>query len=195
MAAVREERADAARNRKAILEAADNLFATSDSPGEVSMDDIARAAGVGKGTLFRRFGHRDNLIRQVYAVRLAPLREQIESGPPPLGPDTPPRERVAAIIDAIAVVKLDNPHLMLALEEGGGPTSGVYGSVDYVGVHGLLRDLVATELGVGRAGWIAHVLLATVRADLLRHVTEGEGMSHSAIRSSLRDFVDHTLDH
>jgi hypothetical protein len=39
------------------------------------------------------------------------------------------------------------------------------------------------------------VLLATVRADLLRHVTEGEGMSHSAIRSSLRDFVDHTLDH
>ncbi len=55
------------------------------------MDDIARAAGVGKGTLFRRFGHRANLIRQVYAVRLAPLREQIESGPPPLGPDTPPQ--------------------------------------------------------------------------------------------------------
>jgi len=62
-------------------------------------------------------------------------------------------------------------------------------------VHGLLRDLVATELGVGRAGWVAHVLLATVRADLLRHVTEGEGMSHSALRSSLRDFVDDTLDH
>jgi AcrR family transcriptional regulator len=194
MAVVREERADAARNRKAILEAADELFATSDSPGEVSMDDIARAAGVGKGTLFR-FGHRDNLIRQVYAVRLAPLREQIESGPPPLGPDTPPRTRVAAIIDAIAVVKLDNAHLMLALEEGGGPTSGIYGSADYVSVHGLLRDLVATELGVGRAGWVAHVLLATVRADLLRHVTEGEGMSHSALRSSLRDFVDDTLDH
>jgi len=51
------------------------------------------------------------------------------------------------------------------------------------------------KLGVGRAGWVAHVLLATVRADLLRHVTEGEGMSHSALRSSLRDFVDDTLDH
>jgi AcrR family transcriptional regulator len=88
MAMEREERADAARNRRAILEAADHLFATSNSPGEVSMDDIARAAGVGKGTLFRRFGDRANLIRQVYAVRLAPLREQIESGPPPLGPDT-----------------------------------------------------------------------------------------------------------
>jgi len=48
---MQEERADAARNRKAILEAADDLFAASDSPSEVSMDDIARAAGVGKGTL------------------------------------------------------------------------------------------------------------------------------------------------
>jgi len=38
------------------------------------------------------------------------------------------------------------------------------------------------------------VLLATVRADLLRHVTEGEALSHSALRSSLRDFVDDTLD-
>ena len=195
MAMEREERADAARNRRAILEAADHLFATSNSPGEVSMDDIARAAGVGKGTLFRRFGDRGNLIRQVYAIRLAPLREQIESGPPPLGPDAPHRERIAAIIDAIAVVKLENTHLMLALEEGGGSTNGVYGSADYVGVHGLLRDLVATELEESRASWIAHALLATVRADLLRHLVEGEGMSHSDIRSRLSDFVEHTLHH
>ena len=189
------ERADAARNRKAILEAADDLFATSDSPSEVSMDDIARAAGVGKGTLFRRFGDRGNLIRQVYAVRLTPLREQIESGPPPLGPDTPPRERVSAIIDAIAVVKLDNDRLMLALEEGSGPTNGLYESVDYVAVHGLLRDLVAGKFGKSRASWIAHSLLANVRADLLGHLVKGEGMSHSNIRSNLRDFVAHTLDY
>ena len=191
---MQEERADAARNRKAILEAADDLFAISDSPSEVSMDDIARAAGVGKGTLFRRFGDRRNLIQQVYAVRLAPLREQIESGPPPLGPDTPPRERVSAIIDAIAVVKLDNAHLMLALEEGSGPTIGLYESADYVAVHGLLRDLVAGKFGKRRASWIAHSLLANVRADLLGHLVKGEGMSHSNIRSNLREFVAHTLD-
>ena len=190
---MQEERADAARNRKAILEAADDLFATSDSPSEVSMDDIARAAGVGKGTLFRRFGDRRNLIQQVYAVRLAPLREQIESGPPPLGPGTPPRERVSAIIDAIAVVKLDNAHLMSALEEGGGSTNGLYESADYVAVHGLLRDLVASEVGKSRAGWTAHLLLAAIRADLLRHLVKGEGMSHIDIRSSLRDFVALTL--
>lgn len=190
-----EERADAARNRKAILEATDELFANSDSPGEVSMDDIARAAGVGKGTLFRRFGDRRNLIRQVYAVRLAPLREQIEKGPAPLGPASPPRERVSAIIDAIAVVKLENAHLMLALEGGSGPTNDLYESTDYVAVHGLLRDLVASEFGKSRASWIAHSLLANLRADLLGYLVNGEGMSHSDIRSSLRDFVAHTLDH
>jgi AcrR family transcriptional regulator len=193
MAVVRDERADAARNRKAILEAADRLFGTSPSPGDVSMDEIALAAGVGKGTLFRRFGDRASLIRQVYAVRLAPLREQIESGPPPLGPLTPPRERVAAIIDAIALVKLENTHLMLALEEGSGPANGVHSSADYVAVQGLLRDLLASETGALRAGWTAHVLLAAVRADLLRHLVQTEGMSQREIRSQLADFVEHML--
>ena len=82
------ERADAARNRQTILDAADELFALADAPASVSMDDIARVAGVGKGTLFRRFGDRTNLIRQVYTARISPLRAQIESGPPPLGPAT-----------------------------------------------------------------------------------------------------------
>lgn len=192
MAVVRDERADAARNRRAILEAADFLFATSESPGDVSMDDIALAAGVGKGTLFRRFGDRATLIRQVYAVRLAPLRERIESGPAPLGPRTPPRERVAAVVDAIAVFKLEHAHLMLALEGGGGPASGVHGSADYIAVHGLLADLVASEIGQQQADWIAHVLLATVRADLLRHLAV-EGMSQGEIRSHLSHFVEQVL--
>jgi AcrR family transcriptional regulator len=164
------------------------------NPGEVSMDDIALAAGVGKGTLFRRFGDRTGLIRQVNAVRLAPLREQIESGPPPLGPSTPPRERIVAIIDAIALAKLENAHLMLALEEAGGPASGFHSSPDYVTVHALLRDLITSETDSKQAGWIAHVLLATVRADLLRHLVTAEGRSHAEIRSLLRGFVEHTLE-
>jgi len=48
-----ERSGDAARNRKAILEAADELFATSDSPGDGVDGRHRRAAGVGKGTLFR----------------------------------------------------------------------------------------------------------------------------------------------
>ena len=56
------ERADAARNRTRILCAAERLFAERGA-GCVSMDEVAEAAGVGKGTLFRRFGSRAALAR------------------------------------------------------------------------------------------------------------------------------------
>ena len=189
------ERADAARNRQAILQAADELFASAAAPGRVSMDDIARAAGVGKGTLFRRFGDRTNLIRQVYAVRLRPLRAQVESGPPPLGPGTPPLERVTAVLDGIAAVKLDNLHLTTALERA---SSGVspeshFESPDYHDVHQLLTALVTQHSRTAHAGWVAHVLLGAVRADLLRHLAEVDGMTAEQIRAQLRTFVLKTL--
>jgi AcrR family transcriptional regulator len=189
------ERADAARNRQAILDAADELFASADAPASVSMDDVARVARVGKGTLFRRFGDRNNLIRQVYAARIGPVRAQIEAGPPPLGPATPPLERVAAIIDAIARLKLDNVHLMAALEGGTAGASGShFSSPDYKDVHLLLSNLINQHKTNPNAPWIAHVLLGTVRADFLRHLTEVEGMTGKRIRSQLRAFVWSTVE-
>lgn len=188
------ERADAARNRQAILDAADELFASTDVPASVSMDDIARVAGVGKGTLFRRFGDRTNLIRQVYAARISPLRAQIESGPPPLGPVTPPPERIGAIIDAIALVKLDNLHLMAALEEGAsGASASFFNSPDYTNVHLLLAELIDQHNKTHNGRWIAHVLLGAVRADLIRHLAEVEGMTAKQIRSQLEAFVRSTV--
>ena len=55
-----KERADAARNRAKVLEAAAELFARH-GVESVSMDAVAAAAGVGKGTLFRRFGDKAGL--------------------------------------------------------------------------------------------------------------------------------------
>ncbi|WP_328445219.1 MULTISPECIES: TetR/AcrR family transcriptional regulator [unclassified Amycolatopsis] len=56
-------RADARRNRDQILAAAKSIFAASGA--EVPMEEIARAAGVGVGTLYRRFPDRDALVRAV----------------------------------------------------------------------------------------------------------------------------------
>ena len=115
----RSPRKDAARNRAAVFAAADALFAHCRSPEDVTMADIAAAAGVGKGTLFRAFGDRTGLIGALYEARLEPLRNAVEDGPPPLGPATPPLQRVPALLDAVLCLKLDNRHLALALEGTG----------------------------------------------------------------------------
>ena len=93
--AVVRERADAARNRARILRVASKLF---DARGidSVSMDEIAEAASVGKGTLFRRFGDRANLARAVISEREADFQDRFIRGEPPLGPGAPPVERLVA---------------------------------------------------------------------------------------------------
>lgn len=89
------ERGDAARNRALLLDAARRLIAERGTDA-VTMDDVAAAAGVGKGTLFRRFGSRAGLM-----IVLLDEDEKVEQqafmfGPPPLGPGAPPLERLLA---------------------------------------------------------------------------------------------------
>jgi AcrR family transcriptional regulator len=89
------ERADAARNRDRILCAAARLFAEQE-PHAVSMDAIAAAAGVGKGTVFRRFGDRSGLMRALLDESETAFQEGVIRGEPPLGPGASPVERLTA---------------------------------------------------------------------------------------------------
>ncbi|ARX83381.1 MULTISPECIES: TetR/AcrR family transcriptional regulator [Streptomyces] len=187
----RKARADAARNREAVLAAADDLFARSDSPRGVSMDQIAAAAGVGKGTLFRRFGDRTGLIRAVFTARSEAVRAAVASGPPPLGPATPARDRVPALLDALLDFKLGNRHLSVALEESGGGSP--YEAEHYGWWHGVLRDALAATDAVPDADYASHVLLAAVRADLVEHLVAVEGMSGEEIRGRLGEYVGKVL--
>src|SRR3546814_614822 len=97
---VTPERADAARNRRRILAAADRLF-TEKGVGCTSMDAIAAEAGVGKGTLFRRFGDRATLALAVLDETERELQESIFRGPPPLGPGADPIPRLIAFGNAV----------------------------------------------------------------------------------------------
>src|SRR5713226_3583169 len=94
------ERADAARNRERILCAARRLF-NERGAGCVSMDEVAEAAGVGKGTLFRRFGSRASLAAAVLSEHERDFQEGIIRGEPPLGPGAPPQERLIAFGEAM----------------------------------------------------------------------------------------------
>src|SRR4051812_13633892 len=105
-----KERADAARNRAAVLEAAARLFAEHGVEA-VSLDQVAAAAGVGKGTLFRRFGDKSGLAVALLDNRESVLQEAILHGPPPLGPGAGPAERLTAFTDAYLDYLL--PHLAL----------------------------------------------------------------------------------
>ena len=89
------ERSDAARNRDRILAAAKTLVEQV-GPRAVTMDAVAAAAGVGKGTLFRRYASREGLMAAVLDHSEAEWQTQVMSGPPPLGPGADPWERLTA---------------------------------------------------------------------------------------------------
>nr|WP_253900580.1 TetR/AcrR family transcriptional regulator [Mycobacterium asiaticum] len=89
------ERSDAARNRALLLDAARHLV-TERGAKAVTTDDIAAAAGVGKGTLFRRFGSRAGLMMVLLDEDEKAFQQAFLFGPPPLGPDAPPIDRLVA---------------------------------------------------------------------------------------------------
>ncbi|EUA33870.1 bacterial regulatory s, tetR family protein [Mycobacterium xenopi 3993] len=82
------ERGDAARNRALLLDAARRLIGERGAEA-VTTDDIAAAAGVGKGTVFRRFGSRAGLMMALLDDDERHLQQAFLFGPPPLGPDAP----------------------------------------------------------------------------------------------------------
>ncbi|MFJ1766012.1 TetR/AcrR family transcriptional regulator [Amycolatopsis sp. NPDC088138] len=81
------------------------------------MDRVAQAAGVGKGTVFHRFGNREGLMRAVVEERVRALSSALESEPPPLGPGAPPAERLAAFFDAVVELATKNVTVMAAFEQ------------------------------------------------------------------------------
>src|SRR6202522_2115631 len=98
--AARKPRADAQRNRERILEVAKLAFTRSGA--NTSLDDIAREAGVGPGTLYRHFPTREELLEAVYRTEM----EKLASAEQKFAEDLPPIEALRAwlllFIDYIA---------------------------------------------------------------------------------------------
>ena len=157
------ERADAARNRTRVLDAAGRLFAESGGR-DVTMEAIAGAAGVGKGTLYRRYPDVASIAAALLDEHERALQERLLRGPPPLGPGAPPAERLAAFYRAMVRLLERHGHLALAGETGGRRyETGAYAAWS---LHvGTLLD----DAGLGSNRALVDALLAPLAPDVFAH--------------------------
>jgi AcrR family transcriptional regulator len=185
----RGERADAARNRRAILRAAEELLRDHE-PGEVSVERVAAAAGVAKTTVFHRFGTRADLMSELMLERAEALREAVISGPPPLGPGAPPGERLAAFLDALIGLAARNVGLMTAHEHAVATARHGGGDSEAHPVHVFWHDHMAALITEARpdadADLLAHVLLGVRHSDAFtRLLRDGESARLAACMRQL----------
>ena len=89
------ERADAARNRRQLLATARQML-TEQGADKLTMDALAERAGLGKGTVFRRFGSRAGIFQALLDDDEREFQDQVLAGPPPLGPGAAPADRLIA---------------------------------------------------------------------------------------------------
>ncbi|GAA5166827.1 hypothetical protein GCM10023321_58570 [Pseudonocardia eucalypti] len=186
--APRPERADAARNRARVLAAAERLFAEHGAT-RVSMEDVARSAGVGKGTLYRRYPDRAALAVALIDRHERELQQRLLSGPPPLGPGASPAERLDAFY--AAMLDLVDRHLHLALAAETGAARFRTGAYAFWRAH-LLVLLRAARVPDPH-GALAESLLAPLAGEFYAHLREG-GLTKPQVLAALHE-LSHRVMH
>ncbi len=177
------ERSDAARNRKALLVAAEALIEHCGIEG-VTMDALAARAGVGKGTVFRRFGSREGLMAALLDFSETEWQASVISGPPPLGPGAPPMDRLLAFGRSRLETTLRSADLIRAAGRAG---TRSYAAYSFVAMH--VRHLLG-ELGVtGDLTLLATALMAPLEVPILEQQVRIEGIDLERVHRGWEDLV------
>lgn len=205
----RRERADAARNRRAILAATEELLTTHRAQ-DISMEQVAAKAGVGKGTIFHRFGTRTGLMRALMYERAQALTDALASGPPPLGPGAPDRDRLFAFLGAALDLIGRNKSLLAELSyaaatetqgNAAAPAEAAEAQDDgkpmvYPLWHGHLSALLASQRQDIDVGLTAHLILGALHSEpiLARLTADGPGEGAAEVGAAVRAMVRSILD-
>jgi AcrR family transcriptional regulator len=179
------ERADAARNRQRLVDAALRIVATKGVAG-LALDEVAREAGVGVGTAYRRFGDVSGLAYTLLEDAEVRFQEAFLAGPPPLGPGAPPADRVRAFLRALFELQEEqwDLRLLATSKAAHGYAGGPYGA------YHLHLVTLLDDLGAGLdAGYTASVLLALLQPSVLDHQRRALGLSLERIRDGLETVV------
>ena len=181
------ERSDAARNREALLEAAEGLVERC-GVDAVTMESVAVSAGVGKGTVFRRFGSRAGLMAAVLNRSEGAWQAEVMFGPPPLGPGAGPRDRLFAFGRSRLEVNLRHAALISAASA---PETRSYAAYSFAATH--VRYLL-DELDVaGDVALLATALLAALEVPILLQQTEIEDMDVERIVAGWQDLAERVI--
>lgn len=174
------ERADAARNRRKILAAAERLVAAH-GIDHVSMDRVAAEAGVGKGTIFRRFGDRAGLAVAMLDERERRFQEEFIRGDAPLGPGAPPADRLRAFGHALLDLLESHGDILLAAQSG--TPCARFHAPPYRVYRAHVTSLVAEIAPDCDVDFHADALLAVLAADHHRHLRRERMMEPERLRA------------
>ena len=165
------ERADAARNRVHLLTTARQMLAEQGA-ARLTMDGLAERAGLGKGTVFRRFGTRAGIFQALLDDDEREFQERVLSGPPPLGPGAAPLERLIAYGRARAVFMVRLRDIARAALDGSQPTpAGRQTPMSQVHIRMLLAGL---SLGRADLDMLAIQLTAALDGPVLLYLSSVE---------------------
>lgn len=171
------ERGDAAANREKILSAARSLLERCGAD-ELTIDNVAGLAGVGKGTVFRRFGSRSGLMAALVNDYEIEWQAAVIGGPPPLGPGAPALDRLLAFGPSRIDLKLRHAPLFRAADNALAHNPAAFGFVARH-VELLLRDLQVS----GDVRMTAQSLLAPLELPLLIRQVETDRLSVERIKA------------
>lgn len=164
------ERSDAARNRARLLEAAERLIERHGIDA-VTMGAVAAEAGVGKGTVFRRFESREGLMGALLDKSETEWQAAVMSGPPPLGPGAEPWDRLMAFGRSRLETTLKHADL---IRNAGKAGTRSYAAYSFAAMH--VRYLLA-QLGVtGDLPLLATALMAPMELPILDQQVRIEGL-------------------
>jgi AcrR family transcriptional regulator len=177
------ERRDAARNREVLLEAAEQLVEHC-GVGSVTMDAVAQKAGVGKGTVFRRFDSRAGLMAALLNRSETEWQRLVMNGPPPLGPGAEPMDRLLTFGRSRAELNLRHADLIRAASHEGDQS---YAAYSFAATH--VRYLLGELRVRGDIALLATALLAPLEVVILEQQTRTDGMNVDRVVAGWEDLV------
>jgi AcrR family transcriptional regulator len=177
LGAPRAERADAVRNRRHLLATAREMLERQGAD-TLTMDALAEQAGLGKGTVFRRFGTRAGIFQALLDDDERAFQEQVLAGPPPLGPGAPPIDRLIAYGRARAAFLIEHREIARAALDGSQPVpAGAQTPVSQMHIRVLLAQI---PLGPADLDVLAMQLTAALDGPLLLYLSASDLTGASA---------------